>query len=49
MVRTTPAGVRSFVMAYRFAGVRRLETLGRVDVDLSLADARDEAREIRGS
>jgi integrase len=46
MVRTTPAGVRSYVMAYRFGGVRRLETLGRVG-ELSQADAREEARGIR--
>jgi len=46
MVRVTPAGARSYVLAYRFNGRARLKTLGRAE-DVSLADARDQARELR--
>jgi integrase len=48
MVRTTPAGVRSWIMAYRYGGVRRLDTLGRVD-ELDMTDAREKARDIRAA
>ena len=50
MVRTTPTGSRSYVVAYRLPGGRKgrrgLKTLGSVE-EITLADARDQARDVR--
>lgn len=46
-VRLYPSGKKAFVLSYRFQGRKRLMVLGRFGADLTVDQARDEARKHR--
>jgi integrase len=46
-IRITDRGIRSYILVYSYGGRRRRATLGRIG-EISLEDAREEARRLRG-
>src|SRR5215470_10526524 len=46
-IRVTDKGAKSYILVYSFHGRRRRYTIGRIG-ELSLEDAREKARELRG-